>query len=143
RRIPAGIQPEFAKALEGIADRSVWHRPFYREIARLLLAAEVDCHIWAAARLGLLDVVQARLEADPQLLTARDAQGRTPLQRASLVYGSDAECEKVVPWLIAQGAPVDLHTACAYAMVEIVEAELRRDPGQVNVKVQGSAPLNW
>lgn len=131
------------EALAGIADRSVWHRPHYRVIARQLIAAGVECDIWTAARMGLLEHVQHHLAADPALLHARDSQGRTPLQRAALIYGSDPECEALCAWLFQQGAPVDIFTASAYSLVETVHAELRRDPSLVHQKCQGSTPLNW
>lgn len=131
------------EALAGIADRSVWHRPHYRVIARHLIDAGVECDIWTAARLGLLEHVQRLLAADPSLLHARDPQGRTPLQRAALIYGSDPECEALCAWLFQQGAPVDIFTAAAYSLVESIQSELRRDPALVHQKCQGGTPLNW
>lgn len=135
--------PRLAEALAGIADRSVWHRPFFRDIARHLMRAGVTCDIWAAARLGLLDHVQKCVETDASLLMAQDDYGRTPLQRAALLYGSDENCEAVVTWLREQGAPVDLHTACTFAWVEEAKQALAHDPSQIERNVQGSSPLNW
>jgi ankyrin repeat protein len=131
-------------ALAGVADRSVWHRPHYRDIARHLIGAGVECSGWTAARLGLLDHVKICLDADPALLHARDPQGRTILQRAALIYGSDPECEATAAWLIRErGAPIDIFTAAAYSMSDVVRAELRRDSTLVRQKCQGSTPLNW
>lgn len=139
----AEFLPRLEQALAGITDRSVWHRPFYRDIAQRLMGAGVACDVWAAARLGLLDRVQQIVDHDPSKLTALDPQGRSPLQRAALLYGSDENCEAVVDWLRERGAPVDLHTACAYAWVEEAREALEREPAQVHRKVQGSTPLNW
>lgn len=143
RPLGAAGRALLAPALAGIADRSVWHRPVYREIAQALIEVGVDCPIWPAARLGLREQVERCLEADPALLTALDDQGRTPLQRAALIYGSDKNCEALVEWLIARGAPIDIHTASAFSMVDVVGAELKRDPALVHAYCQGSTPLNW
>lgn len=135
--------PRLAEALAGIADRSVWHRPFFRDMARHLIRVGVACDIWAAARLGLLDNAQQCVEENADLLTAEDSYGRTPMQRAALLYGSDENCEAVVMWLREQGAPVDLHTACTFAWLDEAKQALERDPSQIERHVQGSTPLNW
>ncbi|HSI85145.1 MAG: ankyrin repeat domain-containing protein, partial [Candidatus Methylacidiphilales bacterium] len=139
----AGMAKSLREALAGIADRSVWHRPQYREMARHLIGSGVECSAWTAARFGLKEYVQQYMEADPSLMQALDPQGRTVLQRAALIYGSDADCESTVEWLIQRGARIDIFTASAFSMAEVVREELRRDPTLVHRKCQGSTPLNW
>ena len=77
------------------------------------------------------------------MLNARDESGRTPLQRAALVYGICAECEQVVDLLLESGADADIFTACTFGMPDVVHAELQRDSTLVSQRCEGSTPLNW
>ncbi len=134
---------EMSQTLRQMANWSVWHRQQYHRLAATLVEHGADCDIWSSARAGLAEHVAKLLDADPSLLEARDEEGRTPLQRAALVYGSYPAADRVVDLLIARGACVDLHTACTYGMTDTVRRELDRDASQVHVRVQGSQPLNW
>lgn len=72
-----------------------------REVADLLLARGAEPSIFAAAGLGLLDRLQALLQADPDALHARNEWGGTPLMMAALSDQPDA-----VALLLARGADV-------------------------------------
>lgn len=142
-RLTPSLAKEAALVLPKIVNRSVWHRPQYHRIAKELVRAGVECSIWDAARVGLLVAVTACLQREPALLNARDGQGRTPLQRAALVYGTHVECEEVVAYLLEHGAEVDLHTASTFGMLGAVRQALAASPEAVHHRVQGSTPLNW
>jgi len=137
------MREELRNALAGTVNRSVWHRPQYHRMAKALVAHGVECSIWDAARLGLLEHVQTLVARNRGLLEARDERHRTPLQRAALIYGSHPECEATVAWLVSQGVEVDLFTAAAYSMADRVAAHLKKNPGAVHERCQGSTPLNW
>ena len=130
-------------ALRRSADRVVFHRLNYRATIQKAVELGVPCDIWTASRAGLLHNVRTHLAADPSLLDAKDDDGRTPLQRAALVYGVCEECEQVVDFLLDAGAKVDIFTACTYGMPEVVHAELKRDAELVHQRCEGSTPLNW
>ena len=130
-------------ALRRSAERVVFHRLNYRETIQKVVELGVPCDIWTAARAGLLDEVRKHVADDASLLDAEDDNGRTPLQRAALIYGGCDECEQVVDFLLEAGAKVDIFTACTYCMPEVVHAELKRDAKLVSQRCEGSTPLNW
>jgi len=130
-------------ALRRSADRVVGHRLNYRTTIKAAIEMGVPCDIWTAARAGLLDEVRAFIVNEASLLDASDSNGRTPLQRAALVYGACNECEQVVDFLLEAGAKVDIFTASTYGMPEVVHAELERDVKLVAKRCEGSTPLNW
>jgi len=130
-------------ALRRSAERVVSHRPNFRATIQKAIDSGVRCDIWTAARAGLLDEVRTKIDTDRGLLDAKDDSGRTPLQRAALIYGICNECEQVVNFLLESGANVDIFTACTYGMPDVVRAELNRDPTLVSQRCEGSTPLNW
>ena len=119
------------------------HRPNFRATIQKAVELGVPCDIWTAARAGLLDQVRKHIAEDASLLDAKDDNGRTPLQRAALLYGACEECEQVVDFLLESGAKVDIFTASTYGMPDIVHAELKRDATLVSQRCEGSTPLNW
>ena len=131
-------------ALEGIANRCVWHRPRMHEMAKLLVAAGASADLPLLARCGLRDAVSERLNREPQLLNEPDPQGGTALYRAACVYGAFPEGGEVVDLLLSLGAEVDIWTACTLGMVEVVAHTLHADPTQANTSdPQGMKPLHW
>ncbi len=125
------------------ADRVVFHRLNYHAVIQKTVELGVPCDLWTKARAGLLDEVRKQIAANSSLLDARDDRGRTPLQRAALVYGVVDECEQVADFLLESGAHVDIFTACTFGMADAVHAELKRDSTLVSQRCQGSTPLNW
>ncbi len=136
-------EAEFGKLVGRLAERSVHHRAQFHRIAKTLVDGGARCSIWSAARAGLAETVAQLLDESPDLLEAHDDQGRTAMQRAALVYGFHSQCADVVELLIARGATVDLHSACAYAMLDRVRTLLATDPTAALRRAQGSQPLNW
>lgn len=130
-------------ALRRAAERVVWHRLNYRSAIQRALEMGVPCDVWTAARAGLLDQVQKLVATDSGLLDAKDESGRTPLQRAALLYGACEECEQVVDFLLESGAKVDIFTAASYGMPAAVHAELQRSPDLVSERCEGATPLGW
>ncbi len=130
-------------ALMCAAEQVVFHRPNYRKAIEQVVELGAACDIWTAARAGLVDYVKRLLAEQPALLEALDGRGRTPLQRAALVYGACRECEEVADFLIAEGAAVDVFTAATFCLPDIVHRELQRTPDVVSARCQGSTPLNW
>lgn len=145
------VTEKLTKAVRGISDRCVWHRSFYRDIAKELIKIDIPCDIWSAARLGLLEHIEELVsktgsqEGRLELLSQEDPWGRSPLRRASLLYGADPECDRVAKWLIGQGVSIDLWSASALCMLdELKELAKHSDLSVIiNQKKQGSSPLNW
>ncbi len=130
-------------ALRRAAERVVSHRMNYRATIQKAVEIGVPCDIWTASRAGLLDLVRKHIADDSSLLDAEDDNGRTPLQRAALIYGVCQECEQVVDFLLEAGAKVDIFTGCTLGMSDVVQAEIKRDASLVNQRREGSTPLNW
>ena len=130
-------------ALRRSAERVVGHRLNYRTVIQKVVELGIPCDIWTAARAGLLDEVQSLIDRDASILDAKDDGGRTPLQRAALVYGSCKECEQVVDFLLEHGAKVDIFTASTFCDADVVRTELAREPELVKQRCEGSSPLNW
>lgn len=130
-------------ALRRSADRVVFHRLNYRSTIQKVLELGAPCSIWTAARAGLLNEVREQIAADASLLDAEDDSGRTPLQRAALIYGACTHCEQVADFLLEAGADVDIFTACTFVMPNVVRAKLERDATLVDRRCEGATPLNW
>ena len=84
-------------ALRRSAKNVVWHRLHYRTTIQRVIKLGAPCDIWTAARAGLLDEVRKLVADDAGLLDGQDESGRTPLQRAALVYG-DGVGEPKTDW---------------------------------------------
>ncbi|MEE8291284.1 MAG: serine hydrolase [Candidatus Tectomicrobia bacterium] len=130
--------------IERVANYAVWHRPRHTQMAQYLLEQGARCDIFTAARAGLLGHVKTLLTAQPDLLNAQDAKGRTPLYRAACVYGAFKEGEAVADFLMAQGAEVDIYTASTLGMINRIWALLQRDSGlAVAQDPDGMTALHW
>ncbi len=126
------------------AELVVWHRPQYREIVLYLADNGAECDIFTAARAGLLDVVRHMLKESPNLINARDYRDYTPLQCASLIYGTCEEAEAVMDYLLAKGAEIDILTASHFGMLGVVQDLLEDNPSCATATdVEGLAPLHW
>lgn len=130
-------------ALLRAAEQVVFHRMPFHETVKAVVGLGAPCEIWTAARAGLLAEVERQIQADPALLNATDPAGRTPLQRAALIYGVCEPCEAVADCLIAAGASMDIFTAATFGLAKEVDEELSRDAALVSARCQGSNPLNW
>jgi ankyrin repeat protein len=136
-----GAEVTFA---QNIADRCVWYRPRCRELVLLLAAYGAELDIHTAARAGVLDEVQRLVASEPPLRDRLDSLGRTPLYRASNIYGALEEARKVAHWLLAQGAEVDLSSACSLVLVDQVRRSLATDPHAASrPDCMGVPPLAW
>ena len=126
------------------AEKVVWHRPKHREIVLYLANNGADYDIFTAARAGLLDAVRRMLKEIPNLINARDYRDYTPLQCASLIYGTCDEAEAVMDYLLARGAEVDILTASHFGMLGVVQDLLEDNPTCAAVTdVHGLTPLHW
>ncbi|MGD0092541.1 MAG: ankyrin repeat domain-containing protein [Planctomycetota bacterium] len=131
------------RAVELAAENVSWERPKHAQIARFLVEQGAWCDIHTAARAGLLEQVRKLLDENRALLDAEDGQGRTPLQRAALTPSECPECEAVADFLISRGAQVDLCTACAFGMTDVVKQRVAQNRRLVHVCCQGGTPLLW
>ena len=126
------------------AEQVVWHRPKHREIVLYLANNGADYDIFTAARAGLLDAVRRMLKETPNLINARDYRDYTPLQCASLIYGTCEEAEAVMDYLLAKGADIDILTASHFGMLGVVQDLLEDNPSlATGTDVHGLTPLHW
>jgi len=130
-------------ALEFAAEHSSWERPKLAEIVQFLIAQGARCDIFTAAGAGLLEQAGALLDENPSLLEAQDSLGRTPLQCAALKGSVCEPCEAAVDFLISRGAKVDIFTACAFGMLELVRSWVEKDRRLIHARCQGATPLLW
>ena len=126
------------------AEQVVWHRPKHREIVLYLANNGADYDIFTAARAGLLDAVRRMLKETPNLINARDYRDYTPLQCASLIYGTCEEAEAVMDYLLAKGAEVDILTASHFGMLGVVQDLLENNSSRATTAdADGLTPLHW
>jgi ankyrin repeat protein len=120
--------------------------------------AAVDAH--AAARLGMLDRLEALVSADPQVVHARGGDGQRPLHFASNVEvarllldrGADIDAtdvdhestaaqymvrdrQAVARYLVGRGCRTDILLAAALGDENLVRRHLDRDPDAVDISV--------
>ncbi len=120
--------------------------------------AVVDIH--AAARLGLMERLQACVSADPDAVHARGGDGQTPLHFAGSIevaaflidHGADIDArdidhestpaqhmiddrQPIVRYLIARGCATDILMASALGDVDLLRSKLDADPGSVRTCV--------
>lgn len=120
--------------------------------------ARVDAH--AAARLGMLDRLEALVSADPNVVHARGGDGQTPLHYAAnieiarylLAHGANVDArdvdhestpaqwmirdrQDIARYLVEQGATTDILMAAALGDVDRVSAHLDRDPRAIRTRV--------
>lgn len=129
--------------IEIAASRVYDESPGHREIVIALCDAGATCDLFVAARAGLLDRVVQLIVLSPGLVKATDAEGRTALQRAVLLNGACGYCDQVAETLLAEGAPVDIFTACVFGWTSVVRGEIAVRPEVVGKAVQGGTPLLW
>lgn len=140
----SGSQMEtLSDSIRSAADCVVAHRPHYHETLKLAAELGFPLDIWTASRAGLLDTVKSLVERERALVNRPDRFGRTPLQRAALVYGVCKECEAVVDYLLTLEAKMDIFSASTLANETAVRTQLSKDPAVVTARCQGAAPLNW
>jgi ankyrin repeat protein len=130
------------------------------ELAAYAIRRGVFVDIHAAARLGMLDRVQALLASDAQLVHARGGDGQTPLHFASTVaiaaylldQGAEIDAldvdhestpaqymiddrQEVARYLIQRGCKTDILMAAALGDIELVRRHLDTDPGSIRMRV--------
>lgn len=130
------------------------------ELARYAIerGARVDVH--AAARLGMLEVLQELVAADPEAVHERGGDGQTPLHFASTVeiaaflldLGAEIDAldvdhestpaqymtdhrHEVASYLISRGCKTDLLMASAVGDIDVVRMTLDRDPESIRMRV--------
>ena len=72
---------------------------------------------------GDLDKVRELVERHPALVNARAPWNETPIEAAAQLGRKD-----IIEYLLGKGAPLDFFTACVLGRLDVVEAELARDP---------------
>lgn len=122
--------------------------------------ATVDVH--AAARLGMVEKLQALLAVDPRLVHARGGDGQTPLHFASsiavaellLKHGADIDAldvdhestpaqymvrdrPDVARFLVQRGCRTDLLLVAALGELALVRRQLDADPACIRLRVTG------
>ncbi len=120
--------------------------------------ATVDVH--AAARLGMLDRLEALISANPSLVHALGGDGQTPLHVASSVevarylldHGADIDAldidhestpaqwmikerQPVVRYLVTRGCRTDILMAAALGDIALVRQHLDADPACIHMRV--------
>lgn len=123
--------------------------------------AGVDAH--AAARLGMLEELDAIVRADPAAVHARGGDGQMPLHFAAnvdvarylLKAGADVDARdidhestaaqwmirdrhEVARFLVEHGASADILMSAALGDVDRVRAQLDRDPHAIRTRVDGA-----
>jgi ankyrin repeat protein len=123
--------------------------------------ATVDAH--AAARLGMMDTLNALISANPELVHARGGDGQTPLHFASTVeiakylldHGADIDTrdidhestpaqymvrhrQDVARFLVTRGCHTDILMASALGAYELVRRYLDDDPASIRTRVSKS-----
>ncbi|HYJ78703.1 MAG TPA: ankyrin repeat domain-containing protein, partial [Longimicrobiaceae bacterium] len=114
----------------------------------------------AAARLGMLDVLERLVAADPTLVHARGGDGQTPLHVAATIqvaaylldHGAELDARdvdhestpaqhmvrdrrEVARFLVGRGCHTDLLMAAALGDLELVRSHLAADPGCIRTRV--------
>jgi ankyrin repeat protein len=74
---------------------------------------------------GDLDKVRELVERHPGLVDARAPWNETPIEAAAQLGRRD-----IIEYLLGKGAPLDFFTACVLGRLDVVEAELARDPAR-------------
>lgn len=144
RLADAQVNSTGRKVIQIAADKVVWHRPKYRKIVQCLADNGAEYDIFTAARVGLLDAVRRIIKETPNLINARDYRDYTPLQCASLIYGTCEEAEAVMDYLLAKGAEIDILTASHFGMLGVVQDLLEDNPSSATVAdIDGLTPLHW
>ena len=120
--------------------------------------ATVDAH--AAARLGMMEKLDALISANPELVHARGGDGQTPLHFASTVeiatylleHGADIDArdvdhestpaqyairdrQDVARFLVTRGCKTDILMAAALGAYELVRRYLDDDPASIRTHV--------
>jgi hypothetical protein len=133
-----------------------WASP---EVAAYAIERGARVSVNAAARLGLVDTLRARVSADPSSVHARGGDGQTPLHVAQTVEvaqilldaGADIDARDVdhestpaqylcgervdvARHLVARGCQSDLLLAAALGDVECARRHLDSDPGAVRMR---------
>jgi ankyrin repeat protein len=130
------------------------------EFAAFLIerGATVDAH--AAARLGMLDILQRHVAANPDVVRARGGDGQTPLHFAStveiatylLAHGADIDAldvdhestpaqymirdrQDIARLLVTRGCRTDILMASALGATDLVRRYLDDDPASLRTRV--------
>src|SRR6266536_4878507 len=91
-----------------------------------------------AIKAGEFERVKAMVSADPTLIDARSRTGESAILTA--VYHRQKE---IVNLLVARGAPLTLHEACAAGEVERAERSIASDPDAIHsYSSDGWTPLH-
>ena len=130
------------------------------ELAPFLIerGARVDAH--SAARLGMLDRLDALVSTNPELVHARGGDGQTPLHFAStveiaqylLAHGADIDArdidhestpaqymmgdrQEIARFLVARGCHTDILMTAALGDIDRVRRHLEDDPASIRTRV--------
>ena len=130
------------------------------DLAPFLIERGARVDVNAAARLGMMDHLEALVSANPDLVHARGGDGQTPLHVASTVpvatyllhHGADInakdvdhestpvqylvrERQDVARFLVTRGCRTDILMASALGALELVRRHLDDDPTSIRTRV--------
>jgi ankyrin repeat protein len=130
------------------------------ELAAYAIERGAIITVHAAARLGMLDKLDALIGADPALLNARGGDGQTPLHFASTVeiaaylldHGADidirdidhestpaqymvAKRPEIARYLVSRGCGTDILMAAALGDLELIRRHLDADADSIRMRV--------
>lgn len=122
------------------------------EVMRYLIDQGAKIDIFTASHFGMVDQVTALLETNPDLASAKDAEGFQALHWCARPLGDVDDCLAITKLLLEKGADVNHPGGCEWTPLHCVaewwefvaQAQLLLDHGaNINVKDQeGNTPLD-
>jgi uncharacterized protein len=135
-------EPGLAAARDGDGVSATMHA-LYRgrgDLAETIAAALPELDVFEAAALGRLTRLEALLDADPELATARSADGFTALHYPAFFGVGDAAAATLA--LIAAGADVNARSANPFSVLPIHSATAGNHDDVVAVLIDAGADVN-
>lgn len=111
------------------------------EVVRYLIDQGADIDIFTASHFGMIDQVKTLLDADPDLVSAKDAEGFQALHWCARARWDTDGCLAIMQHLIEKGADVNFPGACDWTPLHCV-AEWWEFVAQAKVLLDNGADIN-
>ncbi len=98
--------------------------------------------LFHAARNNHLQAVKVLMEHGAEVDKAC-LDGQTPLSTAALHLLSGQSDQALIQYIIAKGAPYDIHTAAALGDVDQISSLMSKDPSLANKELRGLKPADY
>lgn len=92
----------------------------FEEVMRYLIDQDAKIDIFTASHFGMLDQVTALLESNPDLISAKDAEGFQALHWCTRPLGDTDDCLAITKLLLEKGADVNLPGGCEWTPLHCV-----------------------